>query len=243
MYQAHRECDEPDADEVLWRYMDLTRFLALLDSRCLFFCQASRLEDPFEGSLSKATALDRDAARSRDPLDEGFIEVPYKKMTELTAISCWSASKHESAAMWSLYCPTGPGIAVRTTFAALCNALKGAPQKIVVSRVAYLDYDREKIPDGHLLLPFLHKRRSFEHEREVRAVIQHMPDQTMPGRPSQFDPAGGANVPVSLDGLVERIYVSPTAPNWYSDLVGRIAAKYSVSAEVHQSRLAADPIY
>jgi hypothetical protein len=243
LHTHHKACDEPPPDEVLWRYMDLTRFLALLDSRSLFFCQASRLEDPFEGSLSEATVREREKVREQNPLDEAFIVAPYERMPALTAINCWSANAHESVAMWRLYCPSGPGVAVRSTFGALTASFAEARHKILVSRVAYVDYEHARIPDGHLLAPFLHKRGSFEHEREVRAVIQHMPDQTMPNRPSPFDQNGGVNVPVGLDVLLKRVYVSPTAPAWYSDLVKRVVGKYQVAAEVHQSNLDADPIY
>lgn len=34
-YNVHPVFEEPAADTVLWRYMDLSRFLALLDRRAL----------------------------------------------------------------------------------------------------------------------------------------------------------------------------------------------------------------
>src|SRR5687768_14667395 len=34
----------------LWRYMDLAKFLHLLEDRTLFFARADRLGDPFEGA-------------------------------------------------------------------------------------------------------------------------------------------------------------------------------------------------
>jgi hypothetical protein len=221
--------------------MDMTRFIAVLESKSLYFCRADKFEDTFEGSLSELTVAARDAV---GPVDfrEGVIHVPFEQMPRLTAINCWSASRHESAAMWALYCRDGAGIAIRTTFESLSRAFDGCQRDIMISRVTYVDYEVQAIPDNHLLAPFLHKRRSFEHEKEVRALIQRMPDPTLPKTPSPFG-SGGANVAVDLETLVESIYVSPTAPGWYSDLVREVSQRYGVSAEVRQSSLTRDPIY
>jgi hypothetical protein len=105
-----------------------------------------------------------------------------------------------------------------------------------------MNYENEAIPDTHLLAPFLHKRQSFEHEKEVRALIQRMPDPTRSETPSPF-PEGGTNVPVVLDKLVQAIFVSPTAPGWYAELVRQVAKRYRVAAAVKQSSLVGDPIF
>jgi hypothetical protein len=244
MYQTHDECITPGDDEVLWRYMDLTRFIGLLETGSLFFCRADLFQDAFEGSLTQANIERREELGPADPMDEAFIDVPYRKMPKWTSINCWSCSELESAAMWSLYCPGGPGIAVRTTFARFRDALKACQDwKVVVSKVTYVDYEQAIVPDRHLLAPFLHKRQSFEHEHEVRAVIQRMPDSTMPHRPSPFERVGGVEVDVVLDTLIVHIYVSPTAPPWYFELVQRVVRRYDITAEVHQSSLAGDPLF
>ena len=45
----------PKFDSVLWRYMDFTKFVSILDKRALFFSRADKLGDPFEGAWSDAT--------------------------------------------------------------------------------------------------------------------------------------------------------------------------------------------
>lgn len=37
----------------VWRYMDFTKFVSLLDKRELWFTRADELNDPFEGTLSR----------------------------------------------------------------------------------------------------------------------------------------------------------------------------------------------
>ena len=41
-----------DTSIKLWRYMDFTKFVSLLDSNSLFFSRADLLGDPYEGSTS-----------------------------------------------------------------------------------------------------------------------------------------------------------------------------------------------
>ena len=40
-----------DENTTIWRYMDFTKFVSLLDKKKLFLCRADKLEDSFEGSL------------------------------------------------------------------------------------------------------------------------------------------------------------------------------------------------
>ena len=51
MYKEHRACNPPSSDAILWRYMDFTKYVSLLEKRALFFARADKLEDPFEGYL------------------------------------------------------------------------------------------------------------------------------------------------------------------------------------------------
>ena len=45
---------QPPGHAVLWRYMDFTRFLSMLDKGALFFARVDKLGDPFEGALPRA---------------------------------------------------------------------------------------------------------------------------------------------------------------------------------------------
>ena len=41
----------PSDDAILWRYLDFTKFAALLNSKALYFCRLDCLGDPFEGAM------------------------------------------------------------------------------------------------------------------------------------------------------------------------------------------------
>jgi hypothetical protein len=74
----------------------------------------------------------------------------------------------------------------------------------------------------------VHKRVSFEHEREVRAIID--------SRDPESDRIG-LTVPVDLATLIQRVHVAPTAPGWYEDVVRRAAKRYGLDAPVSRSDL------
>jgi len=51
----------------LWRYMDLTKFMALLEDSAVFFSAAEEFDDPYEGALSQANSTSRSFVHSRVP--------------------------------------------------------------------------------------------------------------------------------------------------------------------------------
>ena len=51
MYKNHPSFKEPESEKVkIWRYLDFTKFVSVVDKNQLFFARSDRLGDPFEGS-------------------------------------------------------------------------------------------------------------------------------------------------------------------------------------------------
>jgi hypothetical protein len=93
-----------------------------------------------------------------------------KELRQRVYVSCWHENSGESLAMWNLY--ADKGIAVQTTVARLKDALgKCAEQTIYIGKLEYLDYSKTGVRGDHELSPFMHKRKSFACEREVRALF------------------------------------------------------------------------
>lgn len=52
MYEPHPVFEEPENKAAkIWRYIDLAKFASTLDRKALFFVQANKLEDPYEGTV------------------------------------------------------------------------------------------------------------------------------------------------------------------------------------------------
>lgn len=148
-------------------------------------------------------------------------------------------NEFESAAMWKLYAKTDEAIAVQSTYQRLTTVL---PDDSYIGQVTYLDYETEWVSEGNSFYPFVHKRKSFEHEREVRAVIQELPfegenlDRAKDGPPGKL-------VPVDLGMLIERVFVAPTSPNWFLRLVQDVTVKYELTQQATRSALDQEPFY
>jgi hypothetical protein len=250
----HDVFTRPPADAQLWRYVDLAKYLSLLSTQALWFSRADLLGDRFEGSISKATMEQREKAysefpgllRSMDQLAESR-----RKALRFHFISCWHCSERESAAMWRLYMKDH-GIAIVTTYDRMRSAL-GGEDEIYVGFVRYIDYDSQVIPEGNWLWPYMHKRRSFEHEHEVRAILTRWPLNLDPppkegeGERSVIDwdrpTLPGVAVPVDIPALIQEVRIIPDAPSWFADVVQDVTRRYDFNFPVTPSELGGDPLY
>jgi hypothetical protein len=188
MIKEHPCFEQPtNVDIPLWRYMDFTKFISLIYSREIFFSRSDLLGDPYEGALpipnqnywSELIKLREQGAVSS--LTQGWNDAPPAVLRALRAktsvaieqlrktmfVSCWHMNENESAAMWKLYSKSDESIAIQTTYSALAKVL---PESCMMGLVKYISYEHDMISEDNLFWRFLHKRRSFEHEREVRAV-------------------------------------------------------------------------
>jgi len=240
-------------DVRIWRYMDLAKYLSMLDRRSLFFARATLLGDPFEGSSTTAMVSSREyvrANRGTDPAlaflkdwpDEVFASQGHfaKQAVRSYLISCWHMNEHESAAMWKLYSSSNEAVCIQSTYRRLRQSL---PQCVSIGEVRYINYETEGFSLGNVFNFIMHKRLSFAHERELRAIFWETD-----GRPdaqpykAQIEPSGLA-LEADLSALVECVYVSPTAAPWFANLVKAMTVRCGFAFPVSQSALAASPLY
>jgi hypothetical protein len=85
----------------------------------------------------------------------------------------------------------------------------------------------------------MHKRIAFEHEKEVRVALITPPEAAGLGSP-------GREMPWDVETVLDRVVVSPYAPEWYLDLVREVIAKLAPGALMEGltwSDLRADPMF
>jgi hypothetical protein len=130
---------------------------------------------------------------------------------ESTCINCWHINSVESAAMWTLY-STQAGIGIKSSIERLIQAVDGCPNWIRIGTVQYVDFTHPRRKDASLCLhsEFV-KRKSFEHERELRAVTV---DPDVYRKKST-----GVYVDVDVPTLIQAIYVAPIAQDWICEVV------------------------
>jgi hypothetical protein len=256
----------------LWRYLDFTKFVSMLDKKSLYFSRLDTLDDPFEGShtrnhigtrIGKYTDELIEFCRSIDPTINNeklsrIDSLTNKVQRELIYVNCWHNNEYESSAMWKSYLKGDEGVAIESSANRLLLSLKQTKDIIFMGKVKYIDYEKESITDEDKSIPFLYKRKSFEHKKEIRlnlrmpwheiinGVLTTYPDMEIPDIMKAEDimwtkerlGALGVYIPINLDALIEKVYVSPTAEDWFYDLVKSVSAKYCLKKEVVQSTLA-----
>jgi hypothetical protein len=242
----------PAEDSQAWRYMNFVSFVSLLQTRRLFFASPERFDDPFEGVMPPAIAALYTETEPEKQQVGGSTKL-WKAAMALRAerekagvsttryfVNCWHMNDFESAAMWKLY-GQDAGIAIQSTKARLMKGFDVEGSNVSIAPVTYFDYnmgDLSSIPLAEYGLPehytmmitpeLCFKRRSFEHERELRILTW----ETDPDKKGS-----GKYVPVSLDVLIEKVYVSPLSPDWVSEVVCREMSHYGLAQEVVHSNL------
>lgn len=252
-YYQERLYKVPQKNVVLWKFMDFSKFVSLLKTKSLFFTRADKFTDPFEGAkglLKNKKEWDdsqitffmgflENIETSRNMNKSQKIEEAKKILHQLesgglekrksTIVSCWHENMFESEAMWKLYAPLDNGIAIRTTYKDLYESL-GANPRIDIGKINYVDFNETFT---NLNEPFWYKRKSFIHENEVRAVIQH-----------EYEIDGfGKLIPTDLDKLIDMIYVAPTAPKWFFEIVKDVLDKYNLDKPISESALNDNPFF
>ena len=167
-----------------------------------------------------------------------FRESP-RNSVRMMFVSCWHVSEYESAAMWSHYVQHGIGVVVRSSVARLIESLADAPDLVQIGQVHYVDFQTAIVPGGNAFWPLLVKRLSFDHERELRAIVIHAPLNSQ--NALDFDVAPEhLLVPIDLSQLIEAIYVAPGA--WYADVVREVLLRFGLTCDVRQSSMDDKPL-
>lgn len=231
-----------DVNIPVWRYMDLSKLISMLSKESLHYSRPDVFHDPFEGALSKNHNFPGNIR-----IGDSTIEVSIEKATEFFRkwkfVNCWHANEHESAAMWKLYAKSNEAVAIKTTYKNFVDCL---PSKVEIGMVKYLDYDEGWGPPfGTSSFTLACKRTSFEHEREVRLILDHGTPFHENGNPDfeKDNPYTGLELKINVHNLIDDVYVSPDSTPWFFDIVESVINRYgySKSFNVHKSKLSELP--
>lgn len=227
----------------IWRYLQYSKFVAMLKSNALHFSRADQFPDLFEGSYPRKNQKNYPSMSSPKHTYEAF--------KKYVAISCWHRNQDESEAMWELYLRNSDGVAIVTDKKTLEECLEGTEATVV--EVQYKNYRKDQIDDFTWFKAFEYKRKCFNHEREIRANIYRLPPspEIVNGFPEIGPPDGrncvpdeGIKIDIDLSKLIKKVVISPRSGAWFEDVVRETLRNYSLQKiKVYKSELADDPIY
>ena len=218
-----------DPNTIIWKYLDLSKFLDLLMSEKLFMSRSDKFEDQYEGTFSEPTFEEIKKLSIDDP---DFLNY-YKTHREKVAISSWHINEYESFAMWQIFTQNSEGLAIQSTIGRLQESLVLETNfKQYIGEVNYIDYKKEHIPFDDMFFPFLFKRKSFQYEGEVR-LITDIGD-------SNIKINEGLKLNVEINRLIGKIYIHPKSENWYKNLVIQLVKQLGFDFKIEKSDLESD---
>ncbi|MDF2879832.1 MAG: hypothetical protein K0R54_389 [Clostridiaceae bacterium] len=211
------------------RYINFTELIDLLETEELHFTDSHYFEDDYEGEI---------------PINffKGWSEESKKNYLNLIEsikdirnvyVNCWNKFESESYALWKIYTNPKNGICIKSTVGKLRKSLQN--KNIEIYRVKYIDSYKDMITKTEPAYYYREDRRSgintrimetlkfkpYDYENEVRAVyVDYSKDYC-----KRFK--------VNLNLLIENIFVSPFAPDWFYNLVEKIVwNRYKIDSNV-----------
>lgn len=228
-------------DEIIWRYLTIDKLYDLLNTKEMFLAPLKFFfeSDPFEGAVPKS-ALNALYSHMVNVVPDGISTEEfmnnqyddYRKYVSSITVNCWHSSVHESEAMWKLYTQQGNGVAIKSSVGRLSKSIiEDTKFEISIGRVKYLDFmdssidPNECLSDGKLW-PLL-KRKSYEHEKEIRIYIE---PRTAKYNQSVLIPPP-SRIRINPDELIDEVILSPYSSELFHNVAIGICEKLGVASE------------
>ena len=271
MYEELDGINPPNDEDILWRYTNFEVFVNLLDTEALFFTRADKFEDPYEGFIPQSI-MDAYKQSLMDVMGVNsavFVEAIMKRheaSRKYVMCNCWHRNVVESMAMWEKYHMRNSGVAIKTTMEKMRNSLL-SEYSIYIGKIEYIygntdddqymrNFLQNDIPLAKKLtyFPYFQKRKEYEHEQEVRLIVDIDPfirdalnNQTVDnvdsflqtGLPDICDIGMLFNVDVNM--LIDEVIVSPYAKDWVTETLRSVVQKFGFNFQVSPSTLLDNP--
>lgn len=210
-----------ESTQRIWKYMNLAKFMSLLETRSLYFCKADKFEDVFEGKIP--IRFFHGWLKEHQDVYRRI----HESLKDRTFINCWSLNDEESYAMWKIYASRNNGLCIQTTIDKLNKSFKNVEHKPKIAKVKYIDFKSDRISLDNLNTYefYSYKSKVYEYENEVRAILVLDEDNEC------------KDLPIDLDELIDNVYVHPAASEWFVNLINGIFKTYGLGKEVRHSSI------
>jgi len=247
-------------ETVIWRYMDLQRFVVLMVSGAVRFTKAAAFhDDPWEGfcrvSVPSTLIPEADA--------NGTIQLDWDQFSKSLAdhsskylenarehlyVTSWSLHI-DSMALWKIYGANGRGLVIQSSVGRCKEALQFdiRPDQYTFGCVEYTDdigsspkvqadfTSQVPLPGPevwkHVTSKGFLKRSCYEFEKEWRGALYQ-----------DYQPSDtGVDIRCQLDTLIDAVIVGPTADAFMPGVVEDLMSKFGIRKTVSRSNLLVPP--
>lgn len=222
MYTIHPDFYDIPNETIIWKYMDLFKYLDLIKSKKLFLSRIDTFHDKYEGK-----------GLSREEIHTAFDVSPTDKFTQaiissnemlkkISYVSSWHINDNESSVMWDAYSNNNGGIAIKSTVGALKQSIT-SDENIYISRI---QYDRSKLDLKNFYKPILFKRPEFQEEKEVRVFFVENINKVLLKEIDINALPKFKKININPDTLIEAAYYHPLTVDWVIESINSIIGDY-----------------
>ena len=140
--------------------------------------------------------------------------------------------------MWRLYLKSNEGLCILTDIDSFKKSFCNQQKSVFIGEVRYKDYKNDYYYTDYnnnivgfgsfnMFLPFIHKRKIYEHEKEYRAIVTINDDN--------FIKKNGILIETDLRKLIKKIILAPSSPKWFEELVRSTLDKFNFEFEISKS--------
>ena len=225
--------DDLDECQTLWRYMDLSKFISLLEKKALWLARADTFRDKHEGRfpVDMRIAIEKaykDLDQNNNPKVKDADDFQ-DFLSKNTFINCWHKNFDENMVMWEIYGKDTNALAIQTSVKKLKDNINTSTitgHSLILKGVKY-QHAHDTTGVRRYEECFFIKRPHFSFEDEARISLDTY-SSTNPTKKTPY----GYYLPVSINGLIERILIHPDSPDWFKEAIDSITEKYEIHANV-----------
>ncbi len=240
----------PETNYAIVKYLDLTKFISLLQQKKIFFCRLDKLEDRFEGIPGKATfennvkrsiyKRDFDKFYKKEITDEqirqrekDLIKWNEKVLKSNFCVNCWNKFDNESAALWKIYSDFSQGIMIKSSISNLVSSFEKTNEIIDLSEVIYYDRNRDIDESSIGISTIILKHKAYCYENELRLIYKVSANYDHDWTKEKVEE--GIYIEADINILIEEIIMSPYSPKWFIELVENLSIKYGLIKKINKS--------
>lgn len=266
-YKTHEELFAPSQEQELWKYMDLPKFLSMIQTSSLYFPSLKQFElsDPWEGLVSKqnfapsrkisvhtiadsSSLIDINNPSNKietmtlqEAIGEGF-----EKYVESAKLVRLNAQKYMFVNCWHMNNTDSDSqwkIYGNNDYSlAITTNFEKLKNAINDERWIYgsdiIYYDPKKYEVPDSNMFFPVIHKRHSFSHEKEFRLIHMSSDFVQ-KPDEAPP--GLNISVDLGNLIEKVIISPRAPTWFKESIELLMQKYNLDHTCVKSDLLEHP--
>lgn len=236
-------------NDILRKYMSLSKLIFLLQNKRLFFCRADLLMNFKESWFIRSNNEYCFFYGDKNVIQEDFqnLNTSYLRNTNEIAkyifISSWNYGNSESQSLWKCFGLKNECVILETN---VTKFKKSFISELVISpkKVEYLNIEPWSImyiPNSNFITPFYLNDISSAFESECRVILStfedSIPNSVIEPVYGNADNIIGLYLPIDLSILIEKIIIFPDAEEFIFDAIKSSIYKYMPDCKIVSSTL------